>query len=186
MAGSTTDASSTGDSTSPTEADGLEKLFAALYQDLYRSAARAMAKQGPGHTLQPTALVSEAYLKLMGGATVPYSDCDHFLLAASKAMRHVLVDHFRARTASTRPQGRVDIDLELLMGPYAERAVSLERIDEALTELGRRDADAAKLVELRFFGGVGMEEIARILDTPVRTLERRWSGIKRWLHERLS
>lgn len=167
------------------EVGALEELFSILYEDLYRGAAKAMMGQGPEHSLQPTALVSEAYVRIVGASNHSFNGRSHFLIAASKAMRHVLVDHHRAKMAGNRPFGKVQLDLDQLMGPYVESAGSLEDLGRALEELSIRDEKAAQIVELRFFGGVEMAEIARILGTTERALRRRWPGIRAWLHARL-
>lgn len=137
-------------------------------------------------TIQPTALVHEAYMRLLKADQPEFNDRRHFLLAASKAMRHVLIEAHRRRTSTTRPQGRVDVDVERLMVPFEERAVDLEGLEEALVEMERESPQDARIVELRFFGGVGMTEIAQIIDVPDRTLYRRWQAIRLWLHGRLS
>lgn len=172
----------------PARADslGLEQLFGALYTELRRSARRAMGPQQGQVTIQPTALVHEAYMRLLKADQGQFNDRRHFLLAASKAMRHVLIEAHRRRTSSTRPQGRADLDVDRLMVPFEERAVDLEGLEAALVRLEEESPQDARIVELRFFGGVSMAEIGGILEIPDRTLYRRWQAIRLWLHGRLS
>lgn len=166
------------------DTSALEPLFAALYAELRANAGRQMGGMG-AHTLQPTALVNEAYVRIqrVGG---PWESRDHFLLAASQAMRHVLVDHFRRRTNSKSAGERVDVELDLVASSFNDRAGDLVGLDEALKALAERDEAMARVVELRFFGGVPMDEIARIVDIPLRSLQRQWSATKSWLYSQLA
>lgn len=163
--------------------DALEGLFASLYADLRLRAGRQMGGLGH-HTLQPTALVNEAFVRLQrsGGA---WNDRDHFLVAASLAMRHVLVDHHRSKTSSRRSGRFEPIEIETLASVFEESAHDLGALDDALSVLHRRDEKMSTVVQLLFFGGASMEEAARIVDIPKRTLERRWRVTKAWLHSQV-
>ncbi len=165
--------------------EALAQLFSALYDELHRKAQRAMGGQRPDHTLQTTALVNEVYLRLSRSPAGVYHDRGHFLMVASGVMRHILIDHHRRTASGSRPQGRVDLDLTELIGPFQERAVDLEALDELLMELAAEDPEAARIVELRFFGGVSLAEIGELLDIGTRTVGRRWEAIRLWLHSRL-
>ena len=164
----------------------LQQLFVALHAELHAQASKAMEGQGKAHTLQPTALLNEAYLRIVQAGRGDFQDRRHFLLMAAQAMRHVLVDHYRKKTRLRRPQGRIDQELDLLASTYEQSIGDLDALDLALAELAEKDEVSTRLVELRFFGGLGMGEISRILDVPVRTLERRWQTLRAWLLVKLS
>ena len=165
------------------ESRSLLPLFAALYSELRHRAAGHMRGMA-SHTLQPTALVNEAYVRLQN-AGGHWDSHDHLLLAASSAMRHVLVDYFRSRTNGKRPPVSHDTDVEELACSFQERANDLSALDEALESLEEHDATMARVVELHFFGGVSMAETARMVGLPTRSLERRWSATKAWLHHQV-
>jgi len=156
-------------------------LLAVLYAELRARAERFMRGQPPHMTLQTTALVHEACLKLFGQERLQGADRAHLLALASSAMRSVLIDHARARGSAKRvPQGqRVPID-EIQIA-YEERAVDLVALDEALRKLATFDPQMARVVELHFFGGLSLEDTARAVEIPQRTLERRWAATKAWL-----
>lgn len=156
-------------------------LFRELYAELHARAERFMRGQPPDQTLQTTALVHEACLKLFGHERLEGADRSHLLALASTAMRSVLVDHARARGRIKRlpPGERLPIDEVQLA--FEERAVDLLAMDEALGKLSSFDATMARVVELHFFGGLSLEDTARAVDLPLRTLERRWAGTRAWL-----
>lgn len=164
--------------------DAIDLLFAELYSEIYKRAER-VAVNGKQVTLRPTALVNEAYLRIVraGG---PWRDRSHFLHSAARAMRSVLVDDFRRKGAQKRDGRRVDLDVVDLAGVFDERAVDLEALDRALDQLQERDKVMAKAVELRFFGGLAMTEVAREVGLPLRTLERNWQTVRAWLYSKLS
>jgi RNA polymerase sigma factor (TIGR02999 family) len=149
-----------------------EQLFAFLYGEL-RARARGIMGGGDGHTLQPTAVVHEAWLKLAGGET-DWQGRSHFLAVAARAMRQVLVDHARAKRAEKRGGNVERVTLDEAVRVYEERAIDLVALDEALSRLADEDAELARLVELRFFGGLTIEETARVLDVSTPTVERWW------------
>lgn len=156
-------------------------LLEDLYAELRRRAERFMRGQPRDLTLQTTALVHEACLKIFGQQRLEGADRSHVLALASTAMRSVLVDHARARGRAKRlpPGQRVPIDD--LQVAYEERAVDLLALDDALTQLASFDPPMARAVELHFFGGLSLEDTARILEIPLRTLERRWKATRAWL-----
>ncbi len=152
-----------------------------LYLELHRMAARCMRGQAPDHTLQTTALVHEAYLKLAQRAPRTRDERAQFLAMASKAMRHVLVDHARGKNRDKRKAPGQKQPLDQISVAYEERAVNLLGLHDALERMAQFDPSMAKLVELRFFGGLSMAECAEVLDEPLRTLERGWQTARAWL-----
>lgn len=167
--------------------DGLAEgeLIARVYGDLRRIARRQLARERQGHTLQPTALAHEAYLKLADQERVVWNGRTHFLAVAALAMRRILVSHARERGAAKRGGGalRVTLDGNLAV---AERDFDLAALDEALVELARRDPRAARVVELRFFGGLTLDETASALGVSPATVKVDWSLARSWLFRRLA
>jgi len=163
------------------DARASEELFRLLYSELRSTADRAMRSERPDHTLQPTALVNEAFLKLVDQTGVAWESRAHFLGVAARAMRQVLVDHARRRQTEKRgaAQARVPLDDALLS--FETRAIDLVALDEALERLAAHDAELAKLVELRFFGGLTVEETGRALGLSVRQVEGAWITARAWL-----
>ena len=170
-----------------TQGDGsaTEELLPVVYRELHRLARRGLASR-PGHTLQPTALVHEAYLKLFAGEPVDWRDRDHFTLVATRAMRSILIDHARAKHTAKRAVPGERVPLEDLVASFDERAHGLLALDEALGRLARFDARMARIVELRFFGGVGMQDVARILSMSLRDVERKWRTARARLRRELA
>ena len=162
-----------------------EELFHCIYSELHRTAEALMRKQPRGHTLQPTALVSEVYLRLFRGTPGPWNDRRHFLLAASRAMRHVLIDHARRKSSDKRQQNRSSASLDELVMEYEDRALDLEALQKALERLEVFDPQMTRAIELRFFGGASVDEAARVLDLPRRTFERRWQMTRAWLYKEI-
>jgi RNA polymerase sigma factor (TIGR02999 family) len=163
----------------------LDALLAAIYDDLRRLAASHMHGEHDGHTLQPTALVHEAYLKLIDQHSTDWRDRVHFFAVASTIIRRLLVDHARGRLAQKRGGGRERIPLSEAEPAAPVPDVDLVALDEALTELAEISDRQAKIVELRFFGGLTLEEIAEMLDVGRRTVDREWKVAKAWLYCRL-
>lgn len=157
-----------------------DAFFIGLYQDLRRKAQQHLAGQAPDHTLQPTALVHEVYLRI---ADYKYEDREHFLAMAATAMRHVLVDHARKQRTAKRdaPGIRLALDTWIEHFQGGDRPVDLLVFEEVLERLAERSPEAARLVELRFYGGLTNPECARVLQVPLRTLEARWHATRAWL-----
>ncbi len=164
----------------------LDALMAAIYDDLHRLAVQHMRAERADHTLQPTALVHEAYLKLIDQRFTDWKDRVHFFAVASRIIRRILVDHAREHLAVKRGggSGRVAIDQIDLAAPMSD--VDLVSLDGALTELAALDATQAQIVEMRFFGGLTIEEIAESLAIGKRSVDRAWSAAKAWLCFRLA
>jgi RNA polymerase sigma-70 factor (ECF subfamily) len=161
------------------------KLAPLVYEELRRRAARCMRGERPDHTLEPTALVHEAYLKLTAQRKVAWKSRMQFYCVAARLMRRVLVDHAREVKAAKRGGGR-KVSLESSLLYSAEKPGELLSIDEALTRLGEQDPRQARVVELRFFGGCSEEEIAGILGVSTRTVKRDWRIARAWLYAELS
>ncbi len=163
-----------------------EALFGALHGELRRRAGALMTRQPSEHTLQATALVNEVYLRLFREGGAHWEDRRHFLLSASQAMRHLLVDHARQRSAAKRAGRRVPLEESQVLDEFESRSIDLEALDAALLKLGELKPEMARAVELRFFANVPQEETARILDMPLRTLQREWALVRAWLYAELS
>lgn len=162
------------------------ELLPLVYGELHRVAEALMERQPAGHTLQPTALVHEAWLKLFGGKLPgELRDRGHFLSVAARAMRQVLIDHVRARRAERRGGGAQKLGLDQLAAAIEEEAVDVLGLHEALEELERLDPELALVVELRFFAGLTIEATAKALGVSTPTIERRWRVARMLLRERL-
>ena len=159
-------------------------LFVLLYDELRSRAARLARGRGRNETLRATAIVHETYVRLARGAQHGWRDRAHFLATAARAMRHVLIDHARARQRRSGRVGLEQIALDEVVSVYEERAVDLEALDRALVRLASFDPEMAQAVELRFFGGASVDETAAVLALSKRTFERRWAAARAWLrHE---
>jgi RNA polymerase sigma factor (TIGR02999 family) len=165
-----------------------QRLFPLVYDELRRLAARYLRGQAPGHTLQPTALVHEAYMKLIGHEEASWTGPrGHFFALAAVSMRHILVNHARARRRARRGGGAAKrVPLDDVGALIEERAIDLVALDEALTRLAAMDARQARIVELRFFGGLSVEETARATGLSVRTVNREWSTARLWLRDQIA
>lgn len=166
--------------------EDVDALLTAIYADLRRLAGEHMRAERSDHTLQPTAVVHEAYLKLVDQRSTAWADRVHFFALASRLIRRILVDHARGKHAAKRGggAGRSAVDLADLEAPG--RGVDLMDLDDALTELATLDAQQAAVVELRFFGGLTLEEAAAQLKVGLRTAARDWAAARAWLLLRLS
>ena len=162
-----------------------EKLLALLYSELHRLAESFMRHQPADHTLQATALVNEAFLRLSRGKTRNWPSRARFLSTAARAMRCVLIDHARARLVRRRVPDEPSA-LDRVLVTYQDRVLDLLALDEALEKLAGFDPRMARAVELRFFAGLTMDEVAQILEIPKRTLEREWEATRTWLFEEMS
>lgn len=162
-----------------------DRLLELAYGELRRLAAHFIADERTGHTLQPTALVHEAWMRLVDRDRVEWRGRAHFMAIAAQAMRRILVEHARARSRDKRGGGRqaIELDPELLAAPEAHD-VDVLALDEALVKLRDLSASQSRLVELRFFGGLSMDEVAEVLGISLRTAEREWRFARAWLmHE---
>jgi RNA polymerase sigma factor (TIGR02999 family) len=163
-----------------------ERLMPFVYDELRRLARAFLSREREGHTLQPTALVNEAYLRLVGQTRVSWQGRAHFYAVASSMMRRVLIDHARAHATEKRGGGVRRLSLEELRVPLEERAAGFLALDEALERLGRMDERKCRVVEMRFFGGLTDEEIAEVLGVTTRTVLRDWQKARLWLYRELS
>lgn len=163
-----------------------EQLLPLVYAELRRLAARRLAHERPGQTLQPTALVHEAYLRLVDQRQVQWQNRAHFLAVAAQAMRRILVDHARARSAAKRGNAEVHMQIEDAHITVDGPSLDIVALDNALTRLAARDARQVQVVELRFFGGLSVEEAAEVLGVSAATVKREWSFAKAWLRRELS
>ncbi len=169
--------------------EALEDLVPLLYPELHRIAERQFAGQRADHTLQPSALVNELYLRFEKREDVDWRDREHFLAIAATEMRRILIVHARKKGAAKRGFGATRVFLTEIAEPTAEpgeRWADLLAVDEALTRLQAMDPEACRIVELRFFGGLSMPEVARVLGVTERTVYRRWAAARAWLYSQLS
>jgi RNA polymerase sigma factor (TIGR02999 family) len=167
-------------------ADAFERLMELVYDDLRRLAAWQLQAERPGHTLQPTALVHEAYLKLAGQNPVEWQNKAHFFALAAQVMRHILVDHARAKGRDKRGGGQVSVALDEALKLSHPSEPGLVELDEALNMLARQDARKSRIVELRYFGGLSIEETADALGISPTTVRREWTLAKAWLRRELA
>jgi RNA polymerase sigma factor (TIGR02999 family) len=169
------------------EQGAADELLPLIYAELHRVASDFMAGRRPGDTLQPTALVHETYLRLFPAESEQWKDREHFLAVAAKAMHSVLIDHARRRNAQKRGDGAKSLPFDdALLLAFEERATDLLALEEALGRLSTVSERAARVVELRFFGGLSTEEIARSLAVTPCTVARDWQAARAWLHQALS
>lgn len=163
-----------------------DELLPLVYDELRRMAHRHMAHQSPGHTLQTTALLHEAYLRLVGQEEKHWANRAHFFGVAAQAMRHILVDYARAQQSDKRGGGAAQFSLDeaLVIGP--ERSAELVALDDALAALAQLDERQSRVVELRFFGGLTEVEIAEVLQLSLRTVSGDWRLARAWRLRELS
>ena len=165
--------------------EAVNVLLPLVYKELRRLAHYHMQSERDDHSLQSTALVHEAYLRLMGGQPVELQDRAHFIALASRAMRQILVDYARSRGANKRDGGcRIDYD-DLHFLPV-QRDSELLALDDSLAELSRIDERQAKIVEMKFFGGLSSPEVSQVLGISRATVDRDWATARVWLHRQMS
>ena len=164
----------------------LEKLAPLVYDELHQLAARYMRRESPGHTLQTSALVNEAFIRLIDQQEVQWQNRAHFFGIAAQLMRRILLDHARSRARAKRGGGvlRVSFDEGAIVS--GQRAAELIALDDALNALAAFDSRKSRIVELRFFGGLSNEEVAEVMGMSLRTVEREWRKAKAWLHHAIS
>lgn len=163
-----------------------QALISLVYPELRRLAAHFLRRERPDHTLQPTALAHEAYLRVCGGRALDVESRAHFFGIVARQMRQILVDHARARAAQKRSAGPLTVTLGSGEGLGQPRTEDLLAINEALDQLKSVDARASRVVELRFFGGLKETEVATALQVSLATVKRDWSFAKAWLFKRLA
>jgi RNA polymerase sigma-70 factor, ECF subfamily len=162
------------------------RLMALMYRDLHARARQYMRRERPDHTLQPTALVHEAFLRLMRDRDPDLRSRTHFLAMASIVMRRVLVDHARERAAAKRTGDRTRVELHDAIAATNPRPEEVLALDEALTRLSSCDARQGRVVEMLFFGGMTEEEAADSLGVSPRTVKRDWRSARAWLHSHMT
>ncbi|HLM01242.1 MAG TPA: sigma-70 family RNA polymerase sigma factor [Pyrinomonadaceae bacterium] len=169
------------------ERDALERLFTLIYGELQKIARRQLRGESADHTLQTTALVNEAYLKLIDQTRVEWQNRAHFFGVAAQAMRRILIDYARARISDKRGSGALAVSLDDAgtLDISDERAAELVMLDEALKKLAEKDPERSRIVELRYFGGLSVEETAEVTGTSVSTVMRDWRVAKAWLFKEL-
>ena len=164
-----------------------DELLPVVYDELKKLAAARLAGETPGQTLQPTALVHEAYLRLVGdGHLADWEGRGHFFAAAAEAMRRILIDRARRKATTKRGGGLRRIDIEPVSAADDGRDAELLALDDALTELERHDPQAARLVKLRYFAGLSHQQAAQALGVSRRAADRLWSLARAWLYQRLA
>jgi RNA polymerase sigma-70 factor (ECF subfamily) len=167
--------------------EAAEKLMPLVYDELRKVASRYLRKERSDHTLQPTALVNEAYLKLVDISNVDWQDRAHFFAVASQVMRRILVDHARARMSEKRAGDRQKVTLNPeLVDTGSNKDTDLLALDDALNQLSEFDERQARIVELRFFGGLSVEETALVVGISTATVKREWAIAKAWLYRKIS
>jgi RNA polymerase sigma factor (TIGR02999 family) len=164
----------------------LDKLLPAVYQELRRLARYYMRRERAGHTLQTSALVNEAYLRLVDYKQVRWQNRAHFYAVAAQAMRRILVDYARAHRATKRGSGGQKVSLDEAAIMSEERAEELLALDNALSRLEQLDERKCRIVEMRYIGGLSVEEVAEVVGISARTVEREWRAAKAWLYRAIS
>ncbi|MBS1790608.1 MAG: sigma-70 family RNA polymerase sigma factor [Acidobacteria bacterium] len=166
------------------EQSAFDELLPVVYDELHRIAERYMARQ-QGHTLQTTALINEAYLRMASQEEKHWENRTHFFATAATIMRHILVDHARSRQRDKRGGRALKVSFDEALAKADEAAMEITVLDEALRTLSAMDQQQARIVELRFFGGLTMEEIAEVLAVSLSTVEREWRSARAWLNREL-
>jgi RNA polymerase sigma factor (TIGR02999 family) len=164
----------------------LDRLIPLVYDELRKQAANYLRRERPGHTLQTTALIHEAYLRLVDQRNVHWQNRAHFFGIAAQLMRRILVDHARSRGRSKRGGSQIRVSLDEKLAFTRGRDLDLVALDEALTRLAGLDPQQSRIVELRFFSGLSVEETAAVLGISPATVKRDWSVAKAWLHREIS
>jgi RNA polymerase sigma factor (TIGR02999 family) len=165
--------------------DAREELIPLVYGELRRVARRYLRSERPDHTLQSGALVNEAYLRLVREEAPPWKNRAHFFGVAAQLMRHILVDHARSRNAEKRGAGLPRLALDAQMAPPQYRELNLVSLDDALNRLAELDSQQSRIIELRFFGGLSIEETAMVLNISPATVKREWATARAWLQREM-
>jgi RNA polymerase sigma factor (TIGR02999 family) len=168
------------------DSTALENLIPLVYKELRRIAARQLYRERPNHTLQPTELVHEVYLKLVDQQSIEWQNRAQFFGVASKLIRRILVDHVRNQRTAKRGAGTVTLALHDAVSEPARQDIDLIKLDDALLSLSMKDAEQSRVVEMRFFGGLSIEETAEALGVSPSTVKRDWAAAKAWLYRDMS
>jgi RNA polymerase sigma-70 factor, ECF subfamily len=164
----------------------LDELYPLVYQELRRLARRYMSRERKGHTLQTTALINEAYVRLVDQRNVHWANRSHFFAISAQIMRRILIDHARRHAYAKRGGGAQQVSLEEAATVVPDQATELVRLDEALKSLAEMDPRRSQVVELRYFGGLNNEEIAGVLKVSENTVTRDWNMARAWLYQQLA
>ncbi len=168
------------------QAESQAALFDAVYSELHRLSAANLRRERGDHTLQPTALVHEAYLRLVGGRQLHFESRAHFFVTAARTMRRILIDHARSHQASKRSGQLKRVDLDGCQSiSFTEQAEELISLDTALEKLATLNARQARVVELRFFSGLGVEETSNVMGISEKTVKRDWALARAWLEKEI-
>jgi RNA polymerase sigma factor (TIGR02999 family) len=168
------------------DASARDALIPLVYDELRRIARRSLSSQSPGHTLQPTALVHEAYLRLARNETMEYQNRAHFFAMAARMMRQILVDHARKHSAVKRGSNPVTVAANELTVASSDLSLDLLALDHAMERLAALDPRQCRIVELRFFGGLSIEETSEVENISPATTKREWATARLWLHHAMS
>ena len=164
----------------------LDELYPLVYEELHRLARRYMSRERKGHTLQTTALINEAYVRLVDQRNVHWANRSHFFAISAQIMRRILIDHARRHAYAKRGGGAQQVSLEEIAIIAREQSSEILRLDEALKILAKMDPRRCQVVELRYFGGLSNEEIAGVLKVSENTVTRDWNLARAWLHQQLT
>jgi len=164
----------------------LDELYPLVYDELHRLARRYMSRERKDHTLQTTALINEAYVRMVDQKNVNWANRSHFFAISAQIMRRILIDHARRNAYAKRGGGAQQISLEEVAALVPEQGRELMRLDEALKSLAEQDPRRSQVVELRYFGGLNNEEIAGVLQVSENTVTRDWNMARAWLYQQLS
>src|SRR5688572_5820261 len=162
--------------------DALDLLIKLVQPELRRLARKYMQRENPAHTLQTSALINEAYVRLISQQDVEWQNRGHFFAVAAQVMRHILIDHARKHQVARRGGGLLRVSLDETAVASHERASEFVALDEALTKLAVVDARKSQIVEMKFFGGLTVDEIAEVMKLSPITIKREWRAAKAWLH----
>lgn len=160
--------------------------MAVVYQELRRRAAGRLRREGPGHTLQPTALVHEAFMRLVDQKNIVWQNRAQFLAVASEMMRRILVDHARGHKMAKRSGRWARVTIDDAVAESRPRDIDLLNLDQALRRLAEFDARKSQIAELKFFGGLSLEETSHVVGVSVATVEREWQAARAWLYAQLT
>jgi RNA polymerase sigma factor (TIGR02999 family) len=164
----------------------LDELYPLVYNELHRLARRYMSRERKGHTLQTTALINEAYVRLVDQKNVQWANRSHFFAISAQIMRRILIDHARRHAYAKRGGGAQQVSLEEAATVAPDLGLELIRLDEALKTLAEMDPRRSQVVEMRYFGGLNTEEIAGVLNISENTVTRDWNMARAWLYQQLT